>query len=47
MDEKEAEYETDDTAIDAESLITEISQLSEDKMDEAIDEALTQLYQFI
>ena len=47
VDEKEAEYETDDTAIDAESLITEISQLSEDKMDEAIDEALTQLYQFI
>ena len=47
LDEKEAEYETDDTAIDAESLITEISQLSEDKMDEAIDEALTQLYQFI
>ncbi|NEP79534.1 MAG: SDR family NAD(P)-dependent oxidoreductase [Okeania sp. SIO3B3] len=47
IDEKEAESETDDTAIDAESLMTEISQLSEDKMDEAIDEALTQLYQFI
>ncbi|NES04121.1 MAG: SDR family NAD(P)-dependent oxidoreductase [Okeania sp. SIO2F4] len=36
-----------DAVVDTENLITQISQLSEDKMDEAIDEALTELYQFI
>lgn len=40
VDEKEVEYEIDDIVIDVESLIIEISQFLEDKMDEVIDEVL-------
>nr|MDJ0515257.1 SDR family NAD(P)-dependent oxidoreductase [Trichodesmium sp. MO_231.B1] len=47
IEQAETESGTTDTAIDLKNLITEVSQLSEDKMDEAIDDALTQLYQSI
>ncbi|MEB3341936.1 SDR family NAD(P)-dependent oxidoreductase [Okeania sp.] len=47
IDETETESGKADAVVDSENLITEISQLSEDQMDAAIDEALTQLYQFI
>ena len=45
-DEKEAKSGATNAAVDSENLIAEISQLSEDQMDEAIEQALTQFDQF-
>ncbi|OZH51693.1 hypothetical protein AFK68_29285 [Hydrocoleum sp. CS-953] len=47
IEQTETESETTDTAIDLKNLIAEVSQLSADNMDEAIDDALNQLYQSI
>ncbi|OZH51691.1 hypothetical protein AFK68_29270 [Hydrocoleum sp. CS-953] len=47
IEKKEAESKTDDTAIDSENLIKEISQLSEDQINAALNEVMTQLEQLI
>ncbi|MEM1168618.1 MAG: type I polyketide synthase [Cyanobacteria bacterium P01_H01_bin.35] len=47
VDTTQTESETSDSTIDLESLVSEVSQLSENEMEQAIDEALTNLYQLL